>query len=133
MKPHTIFLRSECLLPNGLGLIQEQFSESWMSVEDTTAALDTKVRSIGWHFMWLMEAYSCIGVGRTAESAHRRAITVALSKVKQRFNAAELGPVKFTKYPGFQIAKIILHPRQIQQHASLGFGEEVVLRDIPAH
>jgi hypothetical protein len=105
-----------------------------MSVEDTTtAALDTKVRSTGWHFMWLMEAYSCLGVGRTAESARGCAITLALSKVKQSFNAAELGLVKFTKYPGFQIARISLHARQIQQRASLGFGEEIVLREIPAH
>lgn len=134
MKRHAIFLRKECLLPRGLGLIQKQFCESWMSVDDTTAAaLDTKVRSTGWHFMWLMEAYSCLGVGRTAESARARAITLALSKVKQSFNAAELGLVKFTKYPGFQVARIILHTRQIQQHASLGFGEGVVLREIPAH
>ena len=134
MKRHAIFLRKDCLLPSGLGLIQKQFCESWMSVEDTTvAALETKVRSTGWHFMWLMEAYSCLGVGRTAESARGRAITLALSKVKQSFNAAELGLVKFTKYPGFQVARIILHTRQIQQHVSLGFGEEVVLREIPAH
>ena len=134
MKQHAIFLRTQCLLPSGLGLIQTQFCELWMSVEDTTAsALETKVRNAGWHFMWLMEAYSCLGIGRTAESARRRAITLALSKVKQSFNAAELGLVKFTKYPGFQVASIILHPRQIQQHASLGLGEEITLREIPAH
>ena len=105
-----------------------------MSVEDiTAAALDTKVRSAGWHFMWLMEAHSCLGVGRTAESARGCAITLALSKVKQSFNAAELGLVKFTKYPGFQVARIILHTRQIQQHGSLGLGERFVLREIPAH
>lgn len=104
-----------------------------MSVEDTAAALDTKVRGTGWHFMWLMEAYSSRGVGRTAESASRRAITLALSKVKQSFNAAELGLVKFTKYPGFQVARIILHTRQIQQHGSVGFGQGVNIREIPAH
>jgi hypothetical protein len=134
MKQHAIFLRTQCLLPSGLGLIQKQFCELWMSVEDTTAAaLDTKVRNAGWHFMWLMEAYSCRGIGRTAESARRRAITLALSKVKKRFNAAELGLVTFTKYPGFQVARIILHTRQIQQHASLGLGEAIALREITAH
>jgi hypothetical protein len=134
MKQYAIFLRTRCLLPSGLGLIQKQFCELWMSVEDTTAsALDTKVRNAGWHFMWLMEAYSCLGIGRTAESARRRAIILALSKVKQRFNAAELGLVKFTKYPGFQVARIILHTRQIQQQASLSVIEEISpLRKIPA-
>lgn len=134
MKQHAIFLRTQCLLPSGLGLIQTQFCELWMSVEDMTAsALETKVRNAGWHFIWSMEAYSCLGIGRTAESARRRAITFALSKVKQSFNAAELGLVKFTKYPGFQAARIILHTRQIQQHASLGLGEEIALRELPAH
>jgi len=134
VKRHAIFLRTQCLLPSGLGLVQKQFCELWMSVEDTTAdALDTKVRNAGWHFMWLMEAYSCLGIGRTAESARRRAITSALSKVKQRFNAAELGLVKLTNYPGFQVARIILHTRQIQQHASLGLGEAIALQEIPAH
>jgi hypothetical protein len=52
--------------------------------------------------------------------------------VKQSFNAAELGLVKFRKYPGFKVARIILHTRQIQEHAVLGFGEELALRKIPA-
>ncbi len=134
MKQHAIFLRAQCQLPSGLGLIQKQFCELWLSVEDTTAfALETKVRNTGWHFMWLMEAYFCRGIGRTAESARRRAITLALSKVKKRFNAAELGLVTFTKYPGFQVARIILHARLIQEHASLDRGEAVALREIPAH
>jgi hypothetical protein len=131
MRQHAIFLRTQCLLPSGLGLIQKQFCDLWMSVEDTSAsALDTKVRNRGWHFMWVMEAYSCLAFGRTAESARRRAITLALTKVKMSFNAAELGLVKFTKYPGFQVAKIILHTRQIQQHASLGLDETIALREL---
>lgn len=80
--------------------------------------------------MWVMEAYSCLAFGRTAESARRRAITLALTKVKMGFNAAELGLVKFTKYPGFQVATITLHTRQIQQSASLGLGEAIALREI---
>ena len=83
MKQHAIFLRTQCLLPSGLGLIQKRFCDLWMSVEDTSAsALDTKVRNRGWHFMWVMEAYSCLAFGRTAESARRRAITLALTDRK---------------------------------------------------
>src|SRR5690242_18291594 len=33
MKQHAIFLRTQCLLPSGLGLIQTPFCELWMSVE----------------------------------------------------------------------------------------------------
>ena len=39
--------------------------------------------------------------------------------MKVRFNAAELGSVSVSKYPGFQVATVTLHARQIQKQASL--------------
>jgi hypothetical protein len=78
--------------------------------------------------MWLTEAHSCLGIGRTAESAYTNAIALALKKIQQRFNAAELSLLKITKYPGFQVARVVLQTRQIQQHASLGLVDEMVLR-----
>jgi hypothetical protein len=97
-----------------------------MSVEDTTtSAFDIKLRTANWHFIWLTEAHFCLGIGRTAESACNNAIAMTLKKVQQRFNAAELSFLKITKYPGFQVAKVILQSRQIQQHASLGFVDEM--------
>jgi hypothetical protein len=51
MKPHVMFLRNTCLLPDGLDLATKRFSEARMSVEETTSAtLDVKVRSAGWNF-----------------------------------------------------------------------------------
>ena len=133
MKKYAIFLRKGCSLPRELALIQEPFGEKWTSVEDTTAvALDIKLRNADWHFMWLTEAHSCLGIGRTAELASSNAIVLALKKVQQRFNAAELSQLKITKYPGFQVAKVELHPRQIQRHASLGLVDEMTLRKSPA-
>jgi hypothetical protein len=66
-----------------------------MSVEDTTAAaLDIKVQGADWHFIWLKEAHTCLGIGKTAESACSNAIALALKIVQQRFNAAELSLLK---------------------------------------
>ena len=125
-----MFLRTGCSLPRELALIQVPFCERWMSVEGTTAAaLDTKVRNADWHFMWLTGAHSCLGIGRTAESACNKAIALALDKVLQRFNAAELSLIKIRKYPLFHVARVILHTRQIQQHASLGLVDEMTLRE----
>jgi hypothetical protein len=91
-----------------------------MSVKDTmAAALDLKVRNAGWHFMWLEDAYVRFGVGRSATSAIDRATIRALDRIKDRFNAAELDSIKVSKYPGFQVATITLHARQIQQQAYL--------------
>jgi hypothetical protein len=127
-----MFLRTDCLLPDGMGLIQKQFGEKWMAVENATAAtLDVRIRNAGWHFMCLQTAHSRVGIGRTAESATSKAMALALKQTEVRFNAAELGLVKVTRYPGFHVARATLHTRQIQQHASLGLVDEMVLRQLP--
>jgi hypothetical protein len=130
VKHYAIFLRTGCSLPHGLAPVQEPFCEGWTSVEETAAAaLDIKLRGADWHFMWLTEAHSCLGIGRTAESACSNAIAKALKKMPQRFNAAELSLLKITKYSGFQVARVTLQTRQIQQHASLGLVDEMIFRE----
>lgn len=133
MKQHSIFLRAGCLLPDGLDLIQEKFGETWSSAGDTVAsALDLRIRRAGWHFMWLEGTYSRRGFGRTAKTAISKAITLALNEVQVRFNAAELGSISVSRYPGFQIAKVTIHARQVQQQASLGLVDEMSIRQFPA-
>src|ERR1700709_2547570 len=128
-----MFLRTGCILPDGMELTQRRFGEKWMSVENATAAtLDARVRNAGWHFMCLQTAHSRLGIGRTAESATRKAMALALNQTEGRFNAAELGLVKVTRYLVFHVARATLHTRQIQQHASLGMVDEMVLRQFPA-
>jgi len=117
-----MFLRTDCLLPEGIGLMQARFDEKWMSVD----------RNAGWHFIYLQTAQLRFGIGRTAELATSKAMAHALKQTEGRFNAAELGRVKVTRYPGFYVAKATLHTRQIQQDASLGLVDEMILRPIPA-
>jgi hypothetical protein len=73
-----------------------------------------------------------LGIGRTAESATSKAMALAFTQTEGRFNAAELGLVKVTRYLRFHVARATLHTRQIQQHASLGLVDEMVLRQFPA-
>jgi hypothetical protein len=128
-----MFLRVGCVLPDGLDLTQEQFCGTWMSVKDTmSAALDLKVRNVGWHFMWLEDVHARFGVGRTATSAIDKAITRALGRIKNRFNAAELDSVSVSKYLGFRVAKITLHSRQIQEQTSLSPVDEMTIRQLAA-
>jgi hypothetical protein len=82
--------------------------------------------------MFLQTAHSRVGIGRTAESATSKALALALKQTEGRFNAAELGLIKVTRYLGFHVARATLHTRQIQQHASLGLVDEMVLRPLPA-
>jgi hypothetical protein len=120
-----------CVLPNGLHLIQKPFDTKWMSVENAAPAqLDLAVREAGWHFMWIESACSRLGCGRTDEAASNRAITRALTQTKARFNAAELGLLRVSRYLGFRVAKATLHTRHIQERASLGLIDELTIRQL---
>lgn len=120
MTSHAIFLRAECALPDSVGLIQEPFCERWAIARDIEAySLDRRVRSAGWHFFWLQASTSRIAVGRTEETATRRALAGALKRLDGHFNAAELGAPRSARFPGFRIAKVTLYTRHIQQEASL--------------
>lgn len=133
MKPHVVFLRTECLLPEGLELAQKHFSEEWMSVEETTsAALDLKVRSAGWNFIWLKEVCSRLAVAQTETVAVTRAIARALKTIKSGFNAAEFDSLRVLRFPGFRVAKVTLRARQIQQDPLLSMSGETTIRQLAA-
>jgi hypothetical protein len=126
VKPQAMFLRTGCVLPVEVEVIQTPFCERWMRVEASpSATLDQAVRRVGWHFMDLIDEYSCRGFGRTASAATNSAISHALEAVKSGFNAGELGAVRTRKYPGFQVATVTVHARQIQQQATLGVVDEM--------
>lgn len=131
MRAPAIYLRAGCTLPTGLNLRQVPFDNAWMFVENTApATLDFAVRDAGWHFMWIESSCSRLGCGRTDEAATHRAITRALSQSPERFNAAELGNVRVSRYLGLRVAKATLHARHIQQNASLGLIDEFTSRTL---
>ena len=120
MKLHSVFLRSDCILPERLDACLQPISETWSVVEEIPALVfDTMIRRAGWHFMWLQNACSRRGVGLTEESAIRQALLRALDGVSKRSNAAELDSLQVTEYPGFQIANVRIQTLLIQRHASL--------------
>jgi hypothetical protein len=65
--------------------------------------------------MWLAELLSGSGLGWTEESATRRALESALKAVSEFFNAAEMTTVRVVRYPGFRVAKVLLHARHVQK------------------
>jgi hypothetical protein len=125
MKPHSAFLRSECILPECLDLLTYPVGEHWKRVEGITApVLDTMIRRAGWHFMW--GRGSCVrkGFGMTGESATNRALARALKGISRQFNAAELDSAMVAKHLGFYVARVTVQPRQIRQHTLLDVPEE---------
>ena len=134
MNQHAVFLRTGCTLPDLFDLRQDPFCAGWTeAIDNLVAELDARVRKAGWHFVWIEGSYSSQGFGRTPEAATRRALVRALKKVKGRFNAAELGTLKITSLLGFQMARVIIHARQIQEQASLDRSGERRLHELPAH
>lgn len=123
---NTFFLRNGCILPSQFALRQEPFSKGWAAAMETVASdLDARIRSVGWHFMWLADSYSSRALGRTAETAIHRALVRTLPAVRARFNAAELDSVHVKSFAGFHIARVTVHARQIQEHASLNRFERM--------
>jgi hypothetical protein len=133
VKPHSVFLRKVCILPERLHPITEPVGESWMLVEEITAPVfDTMIRQAGWHFMWIHGSCVRRGFGITQGNATSRALAHALKGIARRFNAAELESIEVAKYPGFHIAWVTIQPRQIQQHTSLEIPGESHAQIAPA-
>ena len=119
MKPHSIFLRKGCILPDRLDPLQKPVAANWSLVEAIPAPVfDTMIRQAGWHFMWMQGSCSRRGFGVEREKAIDRALRRALKGVAKRFNAAELESVHVTRYPGFHMVNVTLQPRHIQQHTT---------------
>lgn len=121
-----MFLRSGCRLPEGFRLGQQRFNEGWLSAGDISApGLDMALRGVGWHFVWIRKASTRFGYGRTESAALARATSRALDHIGERFNAAEVDSVRMSSYPGFWIARVTAHARQIQEQSSLSaIGQE---------
>lgn len=129
MRAPAIFLRAGSILPHGLALRQRSFDKAWMVAEDAAPAqLDLAIRNAGWHFIWIDSVCCRMGCGRTDEAASHRAIARALSKTEKRFNAAELGVVRISRWWGVRVAKATLYTRHIQRNSSLGSIDELTIR-----
>lgn len=119
MRPHSIFLRKGCALPGHLDPVRETFGDDWMLVEQITARIfDTMIRQAGWRSIWMPGSCARRGFGLTPENATHNAAAKALKAISSRFNAAELGSVHMTKYLGFFLGNVTMHPRDVRPYLS---------------
>jgi hypothetical protein len=130
---HTVFVREDCIFPERIDLRKEPFCNGWLAMIGIIASdLDKKIRSARWHFMSMTDSHSSRGLGRTREIAIHRALVSALKEVKGCFNTAELVSIQFTNCLGLKMARVTLHVRQIQRHASLAMAAESRLQEVLA-
>ena len=123
----AMLIRGSVRLPGDLELVTEEFGEGWSFVQSGDSHwLDKEIRARGWHFIWIAEARLRTGVGKTEQKATASALKVALRRVSERFNAAQVGHFEVSKYPGFFLARVKIYPYQIQQSATLLVSDEPV-------
>jgi hypothetical protein len=129
VKPHSVFLRKGCVLPGHLDPVRSPYGDKWKLVEEITASIfDTMIRQAGWHSMWMPGSCSRRGFGLTAAKATHRALTRGLNAVPRQFNAAELQSVYVSWYPGFCVASVTLHPREVMHSSMVEITPEERLR-----
>jgi hypothetical protein len=125
VRPHSVFLRVDCILPDRLNPLREPVGDRWTLVEEITASVfDTMIRQKRWHFEWVDRPCCRKGYGLSEEDATQRALVGALNRVAGRFNAAELIDVQLKKVLGFHIANVTVQPRQIQQFTWLEIAQD---------
>jgi len=128
----TMLLRRRIELPDNLNLVTEEFREGWNFVGSGDALwLDKQIRTRGWHCIWIAEGMLRSGVGKTAQEAIAGALKLALRRVNERFNAAEVEHIELTKYPWFVLARVRVYPYQIQHSAVLSVLDEAVPLTMP--
>ena len=116
----NVLLRGSIELPDDVILATEEFREGWnLVLSGDSHWLDKKIRTRGWHFIWIAEGHLKGGVGKTAQEAIAGALKLALRRVGACFNAAEVEHIELKKYPWFVLARVRVYPYQIQRTAFL--------------
>ncbi|MGA7313902.1 MAG: hypothetical protein WBX22_07990 [Silvibacterium sp.] len=129
----TILLRGQVELPGSLNLVTEEFREGWNFVQSgDTHWMDREIRRYGWHFMWIGEGSLRSGVGQISQEAIASALKLALRRVSECFNAAEVESIKIKKYPWFVLAKVKVYPYQMQQSAVLSASGSATKLPLPS-
>ena len=120
MRPQSVYLRKNCVLPDRLNPLTQPVGENWKVVEEIAAPdFDTMVRRLDWHFLCVLRPYGQRGFGLREGDAAERALGRALKRLARECNAAELISVRTRKLAGFHVARVIMQPRQIQRFTTL--------------
>jgi len=109
-------MRTRIELPAGMSFQTEEFHEGWNFVRPSNATrLAKKIRTQGWNFIKIADGSLRSGVGDTSQEAIASALKLALKRVSEHFNAAEVERIELTQYPWFFLARVRVNPYQIQQ------------------
>jgi hypothetical protein len=116
----NLLLRARIELPEGLKLATDEFREGWEFARIVNSyRLEKQIAAHGWNFIKVDNGQLRSGVGDTSQEAIANALNLALRRIGQNFNAAEVEHVELTQYPWFFLARVTVSPRRIQQGTEL--------------
>jgi hypothetical protein len=112
----NMLVRERIDLPTGLELKTEGFREGWSFARSVNARrLEKKIVTRGWNFIKTSGGPVRSGVGDTSQEAIASALGLALRRVTEQFNAAEVERIELTRYPWFVLATVRVYPYRIQK------------------
>ncbi|MGA2167561.1 MAG: hypothetical protein ABSG62_05075 [Terracidiphilus sp.] len=103
VKEHTLFLRQGCILPDQFDLRSRAVFKGRRRRPGCWRQMWMRVRSTGWHFVWIEDWHSFRGLGRTPRTAIHRALIGALKEVKGA-SMAPLSSIRMVRYSGLRMA-----------------------------
>ncbi len=116
----NMLLRVQAELPPHMRVATLDFGEGWNFLRAADSPLLKKrIQSRGWNFIKIDEGALRSGVGETSQQAIASALKLALRRVAEHFNAAEVKHIELTHYPWFVLARVRVNPYRIQQGDSL--------------
>ena len=121
----NMLLRARTELPDGLRIATDEFRDGWNFVQAVNARrLEEQIIERGWNCFKISQSSPKCGVGDTSQQAIARALKLALQKVSEHFNAAEIEHIELTQYPWVFLARVSVSPFRIQHDAILPVLDE---------
>jgi len=123
----NMLLRARFELPAGMNLATDEFQDDWKFLRNVNAVrLEKKVRAQGWNFIKIADGSLKSGVGASSQEAIASALKLALRRLSEHCNAAEVEHIELTEYPWFFLARITVNPYQFQQGLVLEMPDQAM-------
>jgi hypothetical protein len=111
----TVIIRQDFLLPVGMDLVSESYSEKWKSLALDAPGIERAIQLSGWRLFFMAGEISAIAFGSGSPRNVRKAVLRIASKVQHtHFNAIEVTEISKRHFVGIPYIRIAAHSRHLQ-------------------
>lgn len=120
----TVMIRKDLLLPIGMDLLTESYSEKWESLGLDAREVERAIQLSGWRLFFMAGEISAIAFGSGTPKNVRRAVLRVVNKVNTDFNAVEVTEISKRHFIGIPYTRIGAHSRHLQDGCILESAEK---------